>query len=110
MTPVEASNLSIHLTFTGVALGPVHPGLHEGDELEIHARVRNISDRTAAVEWDLEQRRLAPSESWVRRDLRHRISAQDLHDGAAIVRTAPSVEGRWSPVALRIPTTPRPPG
>lgn len=90
-------------------LGPVHPGLHEGDELEIHARVRNISDRTAAVEWDREHRRLAPSESWMRRDLRHRTSAQDLHDGAAFVRTAPSVEGRCSPAVLRIPTAPRPP-
>ncbi|MFQ6485137.1 sialidase family protein [Brachybacterium epidermidis] len=90
-------------------LGPVRPGLHEGDELEIHARVRNTGSRAVAVHWDREQRRLAPGETWVRRDLRHRVGAEDVRSGAAIVPTEPSVEGRSRLAVLRIPTAPRPP-
>lgn len=91
-------------------LGPVRPGIHAGDELEIHARIRNRGDRTATVTWDGELRSLSPGESWVRRDLRYRITAEDVESGTAAISIEPSVGGRSLVATLRVPTTPDPQG
>lgn len=85
-------------------LGPVRPGLHEGDELEIHARVRNHAESSATVCWGGEERRLAPKESWVRRDLRHRVTASDLASGTAEVSTVVELDGEDIGSLLRVPT------
>lgn len=90
-------------------LGPVRPGLREGDELEIHARVRNVGAALVSVAWDGQSRPLAPGESWVRRDLRHRISAVEVRSGLANVSTAVGTAGRALTATLAIATSPETP-
>nr|WP_276547939.1 sialidase family protein [Brachybacterium muris] len=85
-------------------LGPVRPGLHPGDELEIHARVGNHAESSATVCWGGEERRLAPKESWVRRDLRHRVTASDLASGTAEISTVVHLDGEDIGSLLRVPT------
>lgn len=85
-------------------LGPVRPGLHQGDQLEIHARVRNDGTSPATVRWGGEERTLAPRESWVRRDLCHRVTASDLESGTAEFWAVVELDGEHIGSLLRVLT------
>lgn len=85
-------------------LGPVRPGLHQGDQLEIHARVRNDGTSPATVRWGGEERTLAPRESWVRRDLCHRVTASDLESGTAEFWAVVELDGEHIGSLLRVMT------
>lgn len=85
-------------------LGPVSPGLHEGDELEIHARVRNEGAEPRTLRWNGATRTLAVGEHWVRRDLRHRVTTSDLHSGRVEVSTVVQWDGEDIGSILRVPT------
>src|SRR5699024_12648451 len=59
-------------------LGPIRPGIHAGDRLEVHARVRaeyeaaGDADAIASlhVRWADQERSLSPGESWLRSEER----------------------------------------
>lgn len=68
-------------------LGPVTPGLHPGDVLELEARVRNGGGAAVQVTWDGEEHLLTPGEAWVRRGHGHVVTAAEAAAGTAEVVT-----------------------
>lgn len=92
-------------------LGPVRPGVHPGDRLEVHARVRAEHEpvgcgngvRSLYVRWAEQERSLTPGESWVRRDLTHTVTVADTERGFAEVSCAVVANEREVAAHLRVP-------
>src|SRR5699024_1132579 len=92
-------------------LGPIRPGIHTGDRLEVHARVRaeyvSTSDADAVpslhVGWADQERRLSPGESWLRRDLTYVVTTEDTERGYAEVSCAVVIDGGELQARLRVP-------
>lgn len=62
-------------------LGPVSPDLRTGDRLELEVRVANRGPAARTVTWDGQTLTLEPGESWVRRDLSHHVTADEVESG-----------------------------
>src|SRR5699024_3809447 len=90
-------------------LGPVAPGIRAGDTLEVHARLRNEGLVPVRVTWDGAQRRVAPGEHWLRRDLVLMVSPEEVAAGAATVSSAVVLAGetgdRTLDAPLSVPTS-----
>ena len=93
-------------------LGPIRPGIHTGDRLEVHARVRAEYEPTSDadafpslhVRWADQERSLSPGESWLRRDLTYVVTTEDTERGYAEVSCAVVIDGGELQARLRLPT------
>src|SRR5699024_7087529 len=88
-------------------LGPIRPGIHAGDRLEVHARLRAGHESAGLrVRWDGQERTLGPGESWLRRGLAHEVTAAEAARGHAEVSCAVISNGKKLQALLRVPTAP----
>lgn len=97
----RSQTVQVLRTRDGLA-APFSAGIHAGETLTFHARVRNISDQPLKVDWAGQTRDLSPGESWVRRDLRRTLNTPlageadpvDLADISAAARAGDSAARR----------------
>lgn len=80
------------------------PGIAAGARLRAHARVR-AADRAVRVCWDGAERMLGPGRAWVRTDLVHVVTADEVARGRAVLRTTVRAGGQPSEVVLPVSTT-----
>ena len=92
-------------------LGPVSPDLRTGDRLELEARVANRGPAARTVTWDGQTLTLEPGESWVRRDLSHHVTADEVEAGRCDVPItlthAPIGAGQAGTLTALLSTAPR---